>query len=226
LSVPEVPERAPPGRLARMPRVVTGLVLVLVGVQALMSLGGTGVQQSVLEHFAVIPARIDALAFDAAYPEIAMALVGHALLHGGWFHLFFNAMILLMAGEVVAERYGRDAGGVLRFLALFAGTAAAGALTYLALNPGSQGAMVGASGAACGLFAGYLMGLRADWRLAFRDRAVIQAGAFFLLANVGLAAAVRAWGVFPIAWEAHLGGFIAGMIGYPLLLPRQRPDVW
>jgi membrane associated rhomboid family serine protease len=55
---------------------------------------------------------------------------------------------------------------------------------------------------------------------------VRRAGAYFLAANVGLAAVARMSGVLPIAWEAHLGGFIAGALCYPLLLPPQRAPVW
>ncbi|MDX2235213.1 MAG: rhomboid family intramembrane serine protease, partial [Hyphomonadaceae bacterium] len=217
-GLPEVPEeRAPPGLLARMPKVVTALALLMVAIQAGMSFLVPRLQPEILDAFAVTPARFLSLAAMGRWPEALAELGGHALLHGGWLHLFFNLMILLMAGEVVAERYGRSVLGALRFLALFAASATAGALTYVGLNPESPVPMVGASGAACGLFAGYLMAARPDWRQALRDPAVLQAGAYFLVANVGLAAVARIWGVLPIAWEAHLGGFIAGAALYPAL---------
>ncbi len=227
-GLPEVPEdRAPPSRLARMPKVVTGLALLMILIQGAMSFLAPGVQPEIIERFAVTPALLLTLAGVGRWADVAAELLGHALLHGGWIHLFFNLTILLMAGEVVAERYGRDFGGVLRFLALFAVSAIAGALTYVAINPASDMPMVGASGAACGLFAGYLMAARADWRQALRDPAVLQSGAYFLVANVGLAAVARIWGVLPIAWEAHLGGFIAGALAFPVLAPaRALREPW
>jgi membrane associated rhomboid family serine protease len=70
------------------------------------------------------------------------------------------------------------------------------------------------------LFSAYLMGARWDWRASLRDKRVLSAGAWFLALNVGLAAAVRQAGVMPIAWEAHLGGFIAGVLLFPFLAPK------
>jgi membrane associated rhomboid family serine protease len=50
-------------------------------------------------------------------------------------------------------------------------------------------------------------------------------GFVFLAVNVALAALARFTGVLPIAWEAHLGGFVAGVLLYPALPPRDGPPV-
>lgn len=204
-----------------MAPVVTWMVGAMALVQAGMSFASPDIRNAILTAYAVIPQRIEALAAAGDWAGAAAPLIGHAFLHAGWVHLFFNAMILLMAGEVVTARYGRGLGGAVRYLGLFTIAAVGGALAYIAINPQSGAPAVGASGAACGLFAGYLLGARADWRAALRDPAVLRGGAYFLLANVGLAALARVSGVLPIAWEAHLGGFVAGALAYPLLLPRQ-----
>ena len=47
-----------------------------------------------------------------------------------------------------------------------------------------------------------------------------MSGGVFLFLNVGLAAAALLTGFLPIAWEAHLGGFVAGLAAYPLLVRR------
>ena len=105
---------------------------------------------------------------DLAAPGMLAALTGNVFLHAGLLHLFFNGMLILQTGELVAERFGRDVGGALRFLALFFGAAAAGAVVYVLVNWGSTTPAIGASGAACGLFAAYLMAPFPDWRVALR----------------------------------------------------------
>jgi membrane associated rhomboid family serine protease len=223
-SVPETPEgdRAP-GRLARMPRVVTGLLAAIIAAHVATLFVGRGDLQGLIDALAVNPTLIDIRLAGGDVAGAALPLLGHAFLHGGFIHLFFNAMIILQTGELVAERYGRTAAGVQRFLLLFAVSAVAGALTYIAFNPQSDVPAVGASGAACGLFAAYLLSLRRTTGEALRDGRVLQMAFVFLLVNVGLAAAARMIGVLPIAWEAHLGGFVAGALLHPLLAPRARP---
>ncbi len=220
-SQPEAPQEPARGRLARMPRVVTFLVLTIVLAHGATYLLDARAYEALLETFAVIPARF--ADGDFGLPGIFAALTGNAFLHAGPLHLFFNCMLILQTGELVAERFGRGVGGVLRFLALFFGAAAAGAIVYVLVNWGSTTPAIGASGAACGLFAAYLMAPYADWRMAVRSPTVLQMGFYFLLVNVALAALARVTGALPIAWEAHLGGFVAGIALYPLLVPKQAP---
>jgi membrane associated rhomboid family serine protease len=217
-SLPETPDEPAQGRLARMPRVVTVLVGAIGLAHGATYLLDAPTYNALVETFAVIPARFS----DGTIGIIGAveSLFGNAFLHAGFIHLFFNAMLILQTGELVAERFGRSVDGVWRFLALFFGAAAAGGLVYVAFNWGSSTPAIGASGAACGLFVAYLMAPFRDWRAALRTPSVLQMGFVFLVVNVALAAFARFAGVLPIAWEAHLGGFIAGVVLYPLLLPR------
>jgi rhomboid protease GluP len=192
-------------------------------------------QIAIVEAAAVNPSRFAAWSSQAySSPiEAAGALVGHMFVHGGiapllfgFMHLFFNLMLILQAGEITAWRLGRDAAGGARFLLLFLISGVAGAVCFIVINAGEDRSAVGASGAACGLFAAYLLAARSDWRRALADPAVRSAGFWFLFVNVGLAFAITAGGVLPIAWEAHLGGFIGGAIAYTLLAPRGRAGPW
>ena len=213
MSVPPVapPERRPPGRLARMPKAVTGLVGAIILAHVGRLVLSQDAQGALIEAAAVIPAHGLTLA----------SVFGHVFLHAGWLHLAFNMFLLLQTGELVAARFGRDLGGALRFLALFFASGAAGAAMYIALNPGSLGPAIGASGAACGVFSAYLMALAPNWRSAIRNPQILQMGFYFLAVNVGVAMLARSSGVLPIAWEAHLGGFIGGLVLYPLLAPKR-----
>lgn len=169
-------------------------------------------------HFAVIPLRFTEAQAGFASPLEALGpLVGHMFLHAGWLHLFFNVMVLLQVSQPAETRLGLG-----RFLVLFLGAGLAGAFAYIALNPASDTPAVGASGAACGVFGATLLATRARWTQAIADRRVLLAGFWFLAVNVGLAALARVAGFLPIAWEAHLGGFVGGAALYPFLARRLR----
>lgn len=222
-SLPETPPQAerPRGRLARMPRVVTGLVAVISLAFVASLFLDAPTQEMLFTRLGVTPALI---LMEAPHAPLAALepFFGHVFLHGGWLHLIFNAFLILQTGELVAERFGRTPAGAAKFLALFFGSGVAGAALFVALNPQSQSPAIGASGAASGLFAAYLLALAPTWRLALRAPQVWQMGFYFLLVNVGVAMLARSSGVLPIAWEAHLGGFLGGLLLYPLLAPRRR----
>lgn len=210
-----------PKPLREQPKVVLGLALAMILAHVGRILLSPADQDALFEALAILPIRYDGGAYG--YPNLVAAaapLAGHVFLHAGWLHLGMNLLVFITAADVVADRFeGREPGG-LRFLALFFGSAVGAAAAYIWLNPHAATPAVGASGAICGVFAGYLMAMRGDWRAAVRDPDVRRSAFWFLAVNVGLAAAARVSGVLPIAWEAHLGGFVAGAVLYPLLAPR------
>jgi membrane associated rhomboid family serine protease len=106
----------------------------------------------------------------------------------------------------------------VRFLILFFVSALGGAAAYILINPASETGAVGASGAICGLFGAFFLAVRPTPRAAFADPQVRNAMVSFLAINVVLMALLP----LPIAWEAHLGGFIAGALAYLVLAPRTR----
>lgn len=165
-------------------------------------------------YFGVIPQRFAPAGTEGfANPLEALGpLFGAVFLHGGLLHLGMNMLVLVQVGPLVDHRLG-----ALRFLLLFFGCAAVAALAYVAINAGSPVPAIGASGAVCGVFSAYLLAVRADWREALRERRILLAGFWFLAVNVGLAFVAARSGVLPIAWEAHLGGFVGGLMLYPVL---------
>lgn len=209
------PRAASPG----MPWIVTLLAALIVAAQVALIFAGPERQNWAFAEFAVIPGLYGGQGGAFAHASLLdrlVPLVGHVFLHGGWLHLGLNMIFLLQVAGLVAFRLD-DGTGPLRFLTVFFGSAAAGALAYIWINPGSMVPAVGASGAISGMFAAFLLAVRPDWRTALRDRGVLSAGFWFLAINVGLAAAARIGGILPIAWEAHLGGFVGGALLYPLL---------
>ena len=179
--------------------VVWAVVLLLAGVEALLQAGDAGLLPALrgpayLLAVGAIPPDA-ALEVPGALPWFLGGLVGHALLHAGWVHLAFNAVGLLCLGHVVQAQ-----AGTLAFLAVLVLTAIAGALAFLLLS-GPDSVMVGASGAVFGL-----LGVVLRWRAARVPLWKVLA----VLALLGIPAGFLMGAA--IAWQAHLGGFLAGWL--------------
>lgn len=210
------------------PTVVWGLAAAIAAAYVGFAFAGPETQARLLDVAALLPIRYEAGGpYGYSGPvAAALPLFGHVFLHGGFLHLAMNMIVFLQVAGLVAHRLELREPGGLKFLGLFFASAAAGGWLYLALNPGSAVPGVGASGAVCGLFAAYLLAVRRDWRAALREPRVQSAAFWFLAVNVGLAAIARQTGLLPIAWEAHLGGFVGGALVYALLIGRVREGPW
>ncbi len=154
----------------------------------------------------------------------------YAFLHAGWEHVIFNSLWLLVFGSPVMARFGLG-----RFLAYFALTAAAAAAFHALLHPRDVSVLVGASGAVSGLtaaalrfaFTGDAFGGRNVHAPAppladiLRDRRVAAFVIVWFGLNLlaGLGMPLSGGGEARIAWEAHLGGFLAGLALFPLFDP-------
>lgn len=213
---------APPRRprpFEGVPAVVLWLVGILAVAHVARILLPMNLQEDVFMRLALVPSFYTTP--DTHYQSLfdrLLPLVGHAFLHGGFIHLFMNSVAILQLGAYVTRTQGPR-----NFLIVFFLSAIGGALAFIAINPNLQMKAIGASGAACGLFGAYageaLLRARGQW--ARKRRALVWRGTFWFLAiNVGLMALVSKTGLFPIAWEAHLGGFIVGMLLAPFTMGR------
>lgn len=137
--------------------------------------------------------------------------VSHALLHGGPLHLAMNLAVLLGLGRFVADRYG--AGAVLPVF--LAGAVAGGAA--FGLLSASPVPMVGASGA---VFAFLGVWTVADWRRLRARGASTGPILTRVLVLVGMNVAMFVALSGFLAWQAHLGGFLAGALAGVLLEGR------
>jgi membrane associated rhomboid family serine protease len=164
--------------------------------------------------------------------------VTYGLLHANFAHLLVNGVWLAAFGSPLAWRFG-----VTRFLLFSAGGAAAGALAHLALHSGDTIPLVGASAAISGHMAaicrfgfGRLGALRAsapeDWQRparplveALRDRRVLGFLIAWFAVNLafGLTNAAGAVQSGAIAWEAHIGGFLFGLLAFRFFDPYRNP---
>lgn len=141
----------------------------------------------------------------------------HIFLHGGLLHIFMNTTALVSLGPAIAVRLGSDLKGALLFWAFFLICGVAGGLLFLGLHWTGDISAVGASGAICGLW-GAVARLTANGELApvFSREVGKQAWSFTVM-NVVLIAIgfgigqASGQGGLMIAWECHVGGFIAGL---------------
>ena len=152
-------------------------------------------------------------------------------LHGGWLHLIVNMWTLWLFGRVVEDQLGSG-----RYLAFYFACGVLASATYAALNPTSTVPALGASGAIAGVLGCY-MRLFPFSRIVvlvpilflplfFEVPAIVFAGLWFLIqAFEAMAEWFTPFAGGVIAWWAHIGGFIAGVILAGLLRPPPAPGL-
>ncbi|HKQ10809.1 MAG TPA: rhomboid family intramembrane serine protease [Rhizomicrobium sp.] len=150
--------------------------------------------------------------------ERAVPFVSYMGLHNDWTHLIVNCLFLLAFGPIVARRFG-----TALFLLFFAVCGVMGALAYLAFNWESPVPVVGASGAVSGLMAAALRMLpsQAPWAVPgetplapLLSRQLLIFTALWIAINLltGITGLGMGGENGLIAWQAHLGGFAAGLL--------------
>ncbi len=233
--------------LFNIPSVIATLLAVLALIHGVRTLLLSDDQDIwILLNFAFIPARYDtSVILDGVLPggfgADVWTFVSYSLLHGSWMHLGVNGVWLLAFGSPLARRFGAS-----RFLAFFAVTAAAGAVMHLFTNAGSQAPMIGASAAISGAMAaamrfafqrgGPLGSLRGGDDAAYRVPAIPLTGVLsdarvviFLVVwfgiNIlfGLGSQSITGGDEVVAWQAHIGGFLAGLLLFSWFDPWPGP---
>jgi len=166
---------------------------------------------AVANGFESLPAAYDVL------PEYTRYL-SYSFLHGDFMHLAGNMLFIWVFGDNV-----EDAVGHLKFIFFYAACAIAGALLHSFMFPDSESPLVGASGAAAGIIAAYLLlhpnvkiWILALGRIPIRLSALWVIGAWILyqIGNFLLTEGD------PVSWSAHVGGIAAGLILLPLLKRR------
>ncbi|MBL9023884.1 MAG: rhomboid family intramembrane serine protease [Myxococcales bacterium] len=158
---------------------------------------------------------------DFARGENLLSVATYSLLHGGVAHLLGNMYTLYVFGENI-----EDILGGARAALVYWASAIAGGLLYFVLNAKSSAPLVGASGAIAGLMGAYLVLLPRVklWLVIFfvpvKIRVYWYMGIWFLLQFV-----IMADPKSRVAWEAHVGGFIAGASLAFLLRKRETPEM-
>src|SRR5277367_793405 len=228
------PERQP---ALRVPASVVGLIAVLVVAHVARMMVSTLQSGYIVANYAFNPARYSH-AFLAAHNvapqtfwERAIPFVSYIFLHGSYTHLAVNCIWLLPFGSIVARRLGS-----VTFILFFLVCGVAGAAAHLVTNWGANEATIGASGAIAGLMAmafrivalveaqdlpSYAAAVRGDLQrhtplAPILSSRILVWSVIWLAINllVGVTGVGAGPGSGPqlIAWQAHMGGYIAGLL--------------
>jgi membrane associated rhomboid family serine protease len=187
-----------------------------------------GLVPAVLFGESVLPPNV------AVIPPV-LSIVTSMFLHGGWLHLIGNMLYLWIFGNNI-----EDAMGHARFVVFYLLSGIAAALALAVQDPGSTLPMIGASGAIGGVLGGYIL-LFPHARVlvliplgffffTVRIPAVWALGLWFLMQFIY--SAMTAGQVGGVAYWAHIGGFVAGLVlivpfrnkAFPLLAGGRRQN--
>lgn len=199
----------------RLPLMTYGLIAINVLVFLWeMSLSEAQLQQAFME-LAAVPANITAAPFSL---ETFLDIVRSMFLHGGYEHIAGNMLYLWLFGDNIEDRLGWIMYLVFYFVCGFAAT-----IAQVMIDPTSTIPMVGASGAIAGVLGGYLV-----MYPGVRVRGLVFFGSFGRMAEMPAIIVLGFWFVLQlfsgfaslgpettsggVAFFAHIGGFIAGLV--------------
>lgn len=200
--------------------VVVALIALLTVIELLLQLGDFGLfgvarfREAVYEFGGFWPGLLDDWRPNYPMQRYAMFLT-YGFLHAGLSHLILNMITLYSLGRIAIDRISGA-----QFSLLYAASILGGGIGFALLSDSFR-PMVGASGALFGL-AGAILAWDYVDRFTLKERLWPVARAVLLLAvlNVALYYAMDRL----LAWEAHLGGFVAGWIMALLIDPRGQVD--
>ena len=149
-------------------------------------------------------------------------------IHGGWLHLIGNMLFLFVFGRSIEDRFGHG-----RFLLLYFLSGFGAAVTDILFNMGSRVPTIGASGAIAGVLGAYLVSFPTA-----RITTLIPLFIFFWTIQLPAVLVLVYWFAIQfvagfqmlamesatgggVAWWAHVGGFILGMV-LAIVLPKRR----
>ncbi len=180
--------------------------------------------------YGLVPAHFTNPAYSVhfSFAQKAVSLISFMFMHGGFWHLLGNMWSLYIFGDNIEDRLGH-----LRYLAFYLMCGLASGLFHMILNLNSPNPTVGASGAIAGVMGAYLILYPRSKILTLipilfiplflEIPASVFLGIWFLLQFIGAAGSSAQGG--GIAWWAHVGGFVAGILFLKMMLTVPRSGV-
>lgn len=227
-----------------LPGALTAYVALLAAIHGARALLPFDLDYAVIETFGFIPKRYDQTLLSMPFPGGSGAkiwsFVSYSLLHANLSHIGFNLLWLLPFGSAVARRFG-----AIRFFLFMAVTAIAGAAAHLLTHEHALAPMIGASASVSGAMAAairfafvrgsFLSRSRGDADAAarvpalslvdsFRNPRVLGFLAVWFGVNIifGIGSLAIGSDGASVAWQAHIGGFAAGLLLFSLFDPISR----
>ncbi len=208
-----MPPRQP---ILNIPPATKALLIANIAVHGLRQLLPDSLDDAVIENFGFIPARytVPGLFSWTAF----VSPLTHQFLHANLAHLAMNMLALLAFGAGVERRIG---GARMVIFTLICGLF--GAAVHFAVYPHSLDPVIGASGAISGLFGAVMRFQVRGGRDGGRGSIWPLIGLFLVLNVVTGVTGVGAPEGETIAWVAHMGGFVAGLLLFGLF-DRRAPQ--
>jgi|WetSurMetagenome_2_1015567.scaffolds.fasta_scaffold150628_3 membrane associated rhomboid family serine protease len=206
------------------PFVTIGIIVLNVFVFLLQVTAQSGMRQ-ITYSYGAIPHNL--LTLDKTQPLHPMVTVFSSMfMHGGLFHLGGNMLYLWIFGNNIEDKLGH-----VRFIVFYVFCGIVAAYSYAFMNTESATPMIGASGAISGILGAYLLLFpRAN------VHTLIFLGFFITTVKIPALIVIGFWAIIQIingflstglpstggvAWIAHIGGFLIGLVTIKLWLPRR-----
>lgn len=199
-------------------------IIIISNVAIFILMLTSGIANEIVKYFGIVPRR---LMFDFDIYE-AMTIFTSMFLHGGFAHIFSNMLALYIFGDNVEDRMGH-----FRYLFFYLLCGVGAALMHVYFNQNSVIPTIGASGAISGVMGAYvLMYPRANIITVFpilfipfffTMPALVYVGVWFIsqLFNGTLSIVSQVEALGGVAWWAHIGGFVSGIILLPFFAKRR-----
>jgi len=205
------PQRGAGERAINLPPAILWLIAINVVVHLVRQLLSDSVDQQLVTEFGLVPANITGDQGNLLLNLVS--LITYQFLHGGWVHLGVNMLSLAAFGAPVERLLG-----VRRFVLFYLSAGVVSAAVHVVFFPESPDPVIGASGAISGVFGAVLMLMRQVGSLS----SLLPIAGIWIALNVffGIFGGTPGAGGEPVAWTAHIGGFIYGLAAIRLFMPR------
>lgn len=202
-------------------RIFPIVTYALIALNALMFFAELSLGDSFIMKWAFVPGRFQANPFGDA-----ITIFTAMFMHGGWLHILGNMLYLWIFGDNVEDAFGH-----LKYLIFYLLSGIAATFAQYFVDPGSAIPNVGASGAIAGVLGAYIL---------LYPRGTVRVILGRILTNLPAAFVIGIWIVIQlisgigsiavtdqqsggVAYMAHVGGFLAGVV-LALLFKGDRKD--
>ncbi len=204
---------------------------ILIGINILVFLYeislGSNTRTVFFHRFGIVPYEYTHRADIFVPSAIPINLITAMFIHGGFWHIFGNMWFLYIFGDNV-----EDAMGHVRYLIFYLLSGIIASATHIIFNPGSRVPMIGASGAISGVLGAYFV-LYPSARIVsivflgfFITSVILPAylylGIWIIMQTIFAFSSIGVDAASGVAWFAHVGGFVGGILLLPLFARRRR----
>jgi membrane associated rhomboid family serine protease len=183
------------------------LVVLCVGLIGLYALQSFTMTEAQLESLVLTPAALIAGRW--------YTLLTSLFLHGSWPHVLMNSIAIIAFGPPTARLTGGSLRGAAVFFAFYLTCGVLAGLGFVLCDPHDTSPVVGASGAVSGLLGAASRLIQGRGRVGpILGSTVLGMGAAWAIVNVVLGVSGLTPGAMgmPVAWQAHLAGYLAGVL--------------